>query len=1113
MSENGKIEQNQTLELDGDIDLDIFEESPLDDEVGGRFSAKDAVLSCLNDRGRIDLEFMSKKTGIDKDSLIKELEGLIFRDPAKWGEDLYKGFVTADEYLSGNLAIKYQQAVEASIQYKDLFDPNVKALREILPPFIDIDDIYVNLGTPWIPTSVVETFVENILGYRLAYYGQPKRKQMISRDPLTGTWKFNSKSELAANCSYTHVNETYGTPDINAIKIIEKLLNNSPIEVKKKVGYVDPKDHKRKEKKITDTDKTLIALQRAEKIRNKFREYITANKQIAKQLQTIYFETIAAHKTRKFDGSYLELPGLNKDVHPFSFQKDAAARIILTPNTLLAHDVGAGKTYIMIMAAHELHRLGISKKNLFVVPNSILEQWKKDYLKLYPNADLLYVKTNMFTPSKKKATLDLLAYGEYEAILMPYSVFSRIEMSPQHKINELEKEKWDLTKSFQSGPDNAERRKQYMKKHQELEEEIGKLVLKCQESDAIFFDDLKVNTLFVDEAHNFKNVPFKTNVGYMPGLNPTGSPKCQDMMDKVKCVQRQNGGRGVVFATGTPITNSISDIYIMQKYLQDGVLQASKILDFDDWIGNFAEMESGFEVDVDVTKYRVSRRFNKFHNIPELTTMLSLFADFHEPNNADELPSKGEYEDVIIERSETLRGYLKLLSKRADDIRESKVMCSEDNMLKITTDGRKAALDLRLVGEHERDINAMKVVRCADRVAEIYRQYNDKKSTQLVFCDISTPSEKWNVYEELLQLLLHRGIPREEIAFIYDAENEKEKEELFEDIRTSKIRVFVGSTWKMGLGVNVQNHLIALHHLDVPWRPSDLEQREGRILRTGNENEKVHIIRYITKGSFDSYSWQLLEIKQRFIDAFLSNSISERHAQEMSDNVLNYSEVKALACGTPAIKNRLDTKNQIDKYKKLQEESVHKRGEYATLMNATLPAQIRRLSLQKKQLAGFVVNYEVCYQNKIAIYARQAVWPIIASFVITGPVEGANYSMEYYETDDYSIRQSLSDDGQCLELTFTLNKMFGNDVSWCSTPMTVTFKKDEFMPMAKLKKFLSNDFGLKKKFNAVKEEYAKAERRLNDVKNEVSAIEDYTVKIAELEAQLRVIDAELRIKI
>ncbi len=868
----------------------------------------DALVFCLTELGKVDIEYIAKITNSNCKTVIWALKGSIYQNPETWGECFYAGWESAEEYLSGSLIKKLRAAESANSIYNGYFDANVTALKALMPPQISGDNIYITLGTPWIPTNIIDDFIEYLFGSAKKY---PKyRNQTLGNckthhDLMTGTWYIPQKSR------YTHslsVRKTYGTERIEALQIIENTLNMKSISVTDEI--IDPTDASRK-KRVVNEAETLAAIEKQKKLICKFKEWVWDDPKRSNELKKIYEYEFCNVKARRFDGSFLNFPGLSENITLYPYQKNAVARILFSPNTLLAHDVGAGKTYIMIAAGHELRRMGLSSKNMYVVPNNIVGQWKDIFLKMYPDSKLLCIEPRSFTPSKRQSILADIRDNDYDGIIIAYSCFESIPLSLKYHIDNLNEQKQAIAGLVRQYGQNMPCLR---RKHSQLENKLDKAFKTIYlENCGVFFDELGITRLFIDEAHNFKNVPIDTKITAVRGINRNGSQRCEDMLSKVHLIQKQNGGGGVIMATGTPITNSVTDVFILQRYLQSGELELIGLQSFDSWIGMFAEVTPEFEIDVDTNSYRLVNRFSKFHNLPELSSLLSSFADFHCTGQNTALPEFDGYNDSLIAKTDDLRIFLNNISDRADSVRKRLVSKKDDNMLKITTDGRKAALDLRLVNPNLTFDCCSKVAKCAENVASIYYKYADVHATQVIFCDISTPQSKFNIYDELKLLLIGQGIPSQEIAFVHDANDERTRSKLFEAVRRGDIRIIIGSTFKLGIGVNIQERLIALHHIDIPWRPADMTQREGRILRQGNTNKKVYIYRYITEGSFDAYSWQLLETKQRFINELLSGSLTERSASDIENTVLNYAEVKALAIGNPIVKRRIEVYNELSR--------------------------------------------------------------------------------------------------------------------------------------------------------------------------------------------------------
>ncbi|MCR5808801.1 MAG: DEAD/DEAH box helicase family protein [Clostridiales bacterium] len=888
-------------------------------------SIPDALILSLSNLGRVDIEYISAITGSDYKTVICALKGSIYQNPDTWGECFYKGWETAEEYLSGNLLRKWRVASKANKEYDGYFSENIRAIEKVLPPAVPSKDIYITLGSPWVPPDVIDDFIFQLFGDPFAgkyYYNHNDEIKLREayktiHDEITGTWEIPGKGRYEHSVG---VRKTYGTGRMEALYILEKTLNMKSVAVTDETVSLTNVSGK---KRVVNKAETLAAIEKQQKLIREFQKWVWSDDNRRVRLESIFENNFSCVRRRLFDGSFLTFPGMSPSVQLYPYQKDAAARIIFSPNTLLAHDVGAGKTYVMIAAGQELKRMGLSKKNLYVVPNNITGQWESIFKTMYPTAKLLIVTPNAFTPKKRESVLEKIRDDDYDGIIMAYSCFEQIPLSKDYYIDELESKKKaiaDVVK--QKGKATSRLRR----KQEAIEKALSEMSLAMDGLyDTVFFDELGITRLFVDEAHNYKNVPIETKTDKVLGINGSASKKCRDMMDKVHMVQKANNGAGVVLATGTPITNSITDVYVMQQYLQSGELAMLDLQSFDSWIGMFAEKVTEFEIDVDTTAYRLATRFSKFHNLPELTALLSSIADFHPAYDAAGMPGFDGYSDALISKTPGFAAYLSSISSRADDVRSGLVSRREDNMLKITSDGRKAALDLRLVDPTAVFTYQSKVARCAENVANIFFKTSSALSTQLVFCDTSTPKSGFNLYSELRRLLIQMGVPYDQIAFIHDVDSEKERALLFAKMRRGDIRILIGSTFKLGLGVNIQDKLIALHHLDVPWRPADMTQREGRILRQGNINPKVMVFRYITEGSFDAYSWQLLETKQRFISSLLSGSLADRSGSDIEDTVLDYAEVKALAVGNPLIKERVEAANELTRYMTLQRKLVEAR--------------------------------------------------------------------------------------------------------------------------------------------------------------------------------------------
>lgn len=771
---------------------------------------------------------------------------------------------------------------------------NLYVRKEVVrhPHDITYKDIDVSLGVPWIDKEIINDFANYIL------FGDIKlRQNLVEYEPVTGSWFINNKRGY----NNSNITSKYGTMRYNALFIIEATLNLREIKI-----YDNGT--------VFNESETIAALEKQKLIKKEFKRWVWEDDDRKWQIEEAYNQMFAQYSDKKYDGSKLLFPEMNPDFGLFEYQKDAVQRIISTPNTLLAFDVGAGKTYIMIAAGMKMREMGISQKNMYVVPNNIVGQWEKIFTTLYPNAKVLTVEPKTFKPQMRQKVLTQIKNGNYDGIIIAYSCFEQIPLSIEHitkdmrnKANEI----WEAINLFRYSTNYMWGRSGLEREVKYIEKLTNDLLSSAKaENSCISFDSLEISTIFLDEAHNFKNIPIRTKLKDLRGINTNGSQKCLEMMQKIRCVQQFNNGRGAVLATGTPLCNSISDAYTMQMYLQYDELRKHHLDRFDNWVKTFAQPEQVCEVDVTASNYRFVTRFSKFFNLPELSKMFSGIAVFYSMNNADGCPEYTDYNDITVKKSEQLAKYMDKICQRTENIRARIIDPSYDNMLKVSTDGRKAALDLTLVGEEQPYNEYSKLVQCARQVLSVYEAYPG--CSQLVFCDYSTPkADEFSVYSELKKLLIEKGICEKEIAFIHSYKSESTRLKLYEDVNSGKVRVLIGSTFKLGIGANVQTKLKAIHHLDVPWRPADMTQREGRILRRGNENSEVIIFRYITEGSFDSYSWQILETKQKFISQFLSGSSYQRSIEDLDNNVLSYAEIKAIALGNPIMKQIAEKENEI----------------------------------------------------------------------------------------------------------------------------------------------------------------------------------------------------------
>jgi N12 class adenine-specific DNA methylase len=864
----------------------------------------EAMSMSLSLLGEVDICYMAQITGKPMTEIIDSLAGKIYQNPEKWEECFWKGFETEDEYKSGNICRKLAIVQRANEYYDGYFSANALALSAVRPAWKKPEEIYVSLGSPWVPPYVIDQFICYILGGRLYSRMEPDYippEVRTSYDSYSATWYIPEKGRYGHSSRSCRV---FGTARMEALHILEQTLNGKSVQVFDEVMSPGKENLAR----VINHQETVAASEKQQKMKQLFSEWVWRDPKRRDALLRIYNDRFSGYIPPVFDGSSLIFPWMDPSIQLYPFQKNAVLRMMRQKAVLLSHDVGSGKTYEMIAAACQLKYIGRLKKPIFVVPNNIVGQWESIFLSMKPDAKLAIVEPRIFTPLKRQATLKRLQEEEWDGIIMAYSCFDMLPLSYDCKRERLVRDINRLCEQMKRAGKVSAKVRNREKKMREALQNIDKE--ERQNPDlGVCFDQLGIDALYLDEAHNYKNVPIETKCDGLLGINRMGSLKCSDMHDRIHLILERGGH--VVMATGTPITNSVSDVYIMQSYLCYRELERLGLSAFDAWTGMFAEKGSDFEIDVTTESYRMATRFSTFHNLPELSALLAQIADFHSSENREELPDFEGYQDEVIPRSPGLAAYLGTISSRADAVRSGLVDRATDNMLRITTDGRRAALDLRLVRPEEPFDPDSKVGVCAGRIYQIWQEGKEGKLTQLVFCDVSVPKNCFNLYDELRRLLVEKGIPDEEIAYIHSYDTDKKREALFDAVNKGEIRVLIGSTFKLGIGVNVQQRLVAVHHLDVPWRPADMIQREGRILRRGNQNDRVQIYRYITEGSFDAYSWQLLESKQRFICALLSGSAQKRDGAEVDSVILDYAEVKALAVGNPLLKKRVETANEL----------------------------------------------------------------------------------------------------------------------------------------------------------------------------------------------------------
>ena len=895
-------------------------------------NANDALIVSLSEKARVDITFMQKLCNMDMGKMLKDLDGEIFNVP-EYGEP--NQWVTADEYLSGNVREKLKIA-EHFAETDERFNVNVKYLKEVQPKDLSASEISVRLGSTWIPPEDIKVFIE----YLLNPSNYACQNINVHYNEATSEWWIEGKNYDKYNIKATN---TYGTGRASAYKIIEDSLNLKDTRI---YDYYEDENGKR----VAELNKkeTAIAQAKQEQIKLAFEEWIWKDPERRERLTKFYNERFNSIRPREYDGSHISFDGMNPEITLRKHQVNAIARILYGGNTLLAHEVGAGKTFEMVAAAMESKRLGLCNKSLFVVPNHIVEQFGQEFLQLYPSANVLVTTKKDFETANRKKFCSRIATGDYDAIIISHSQFEKIPMSVERQVTIIQKQIEDITLGIQDLKNNNGERfsiKQMEKTKKSLETRLAKLNDTSRKDDVVTFEELGVDRIFVDEAHYYKNLFLYTKMRNVGGIAQTEAQKSSDLFMKCRYLDELTGGKGVIFATGTPISNSMVELYTMQRYLQYGELEKRHLQLFDAWASTFGETVTAIELSPEGTGYRAKTRFAKFFNLPELMALFKEVADIQTSEMLNLPVPKANYHNVVIEPSEIQKELVKDLSERAEKIRNRMVDSSVDNMLKITNDGRKLALDQRLTNDMLEDFEHSKVATCADNIYSIWDKTSEDKSAQLVFCDLSTPHNdgKFNVYDDLKTKLIDRGIPEEEIAFIHDANTDARKQELFNKVRRGQVRVLIGSTQKMGAGTNCQDRLIALHDLDCPWRPSDLIQRSGRIIRQGNKNPEVDIYRYVTEGTFDAYLYQLVENKQRFISQIMTSKTPVRFAEDIDETALSYAEIKALAAGNPDIIEKTELDTQVAKLKLLKQNYLSEKYELEDKVIKYYPNEIKRL--------------------------------------------------------------------------------------------------------------------------------------------------------------------------
>ena len=895
-------------------------------------TATEALALSLNERAKVDLPYMAQLTGKTEEKITEELVGVIFKNP------LTDQWESGDEYLSGNVRDKLNTARTFAENHPE-FTSNVRALEAVQPRDLEASEIEVRIGATWIEPSDYQDFMQETL--HTPWYLLQKEIQ-VKFSEVNGEWRITGKNADSPQNAFAYA--TYGTERANAYKILEDTLNLKDVRI-----YDKSVNENGDEIRVLNKKETMLASQKQDAMKAAFKDWIFKDQQRRERLVKVYNERFNSIRPREYDGSHLTFPGMNPEIELRPHQKNAVAHQLYGENVLLAHVVGAGKTYEMVAAAMESKRLGLSQKNLFVVPNHLTEQWGAEFLQLYPGANILVATKKDFEPANRKKFCARIAMGNYDAIIIGHSQFERIPISDERQEAMLRKQIDDLEMAIQSARYEQDGGrytvKQIEKTRKTLQTRLEKLNQKEKKDQVVTFEELGVDHLYVDEAHSYKNAFLYTKMRNVAGIAQNEAQKSADMFNKCQYLDEITRGKGITFATGTPISNSMTELYVMQRYLQNSKLQNMGLGLFDSWASTFGEVVTSIELAPEGTGYLAKSRFARFYNIPELMNMFKEIADIKTSDQLKLPVSEAEYETVVLKPTEQQKEIVESLGERAEVVRNGGVDASVDNMLKITNDGRKLALDQRLVNELLPDNPESKIAVCAEKSYEIWKDTATQKSAQLIFCDLSTPKGdgSFNVYDDLKRKLMEKGVPEKEIAFIHDANTEAKKTELFGKVKSGQVRFLIGSTAKMGAGTNVQDRLIALHHLDIGWKPSDLEQREGRIIRQGNHNKKVHIFRYVTESTFDSYMWQLIENKQKFISQIMTSKAPVRSCEDVDEAALSYAEVKALATGNPAVKEKMALDVDVAKLKLLKANHMNNQYRLEDDIARNFPQQIAKL--------------------------------------------------------------------------------------------------------------------------------------------------------------------------
>ena len=898
----------------------------------------EALAVSIGEHGRVDLPYMAELLGSpgDYERITTELQGVIFKDPSADADEPEAGWQTADEYLSGNVRNKLRMAQLAAESHPE-FKINVEALTKAQPKDLEASEIDIRLGATWLNPAIVQQFMMETFQppYRIRY----NNLIQVRYSPFTSEWRIGNKS--AAGMYDIMSTETYGTHRANAYKILEDTLNLRDCRI------YDTIEEDGKERRVLNQKETMLAQQKQQAIKDTFAGWVWQDPQRRNLLVKQYNELFNSTRPREYDGSHIHFVGMNPEINLQEHQRNAVAHVLYGGNTLLAHEVGAGKSFEMAASAMESKRLGLCQKSLFVVPNHLTEQWASEFLRLYPNAKLLVTSKKDFEPANRKRFCARIATGDYDAVIIGHSQFEKIPLSAERQARIIEDQIEEIEKAIAEAKEQSGEHftvKQMEKTRKTLEVKLKKLQSTDRKDDVVTFEQLGVDRLFVDESQNYKNLYLYTKMRNVAGLSTSEAQKSSDMFGKCRYLDEVTGGRGVIFATGTPISNSMTEMYTLMRYLQYSTLQQKQLTHFDAWASTFGETTTAIELAPEGTGYRARTRFAKFFNLPELMNMFKEAADIKTSDQLHLPVPEAKFETVVVKPSEIQQDMVKSLSERAAEVHSGAVDPSVDNMLKITSDGRKTGLDQRLMNPLTPDDPDSKLNACVDNVLRIWNETKEDNLTQLIFCDMSTPKGdgSFNVYDDIRTKLLAAGVPESEVEFIHNADTEGKKADLFSKVRSGKVRVLLGSTAKMGVGTNVQTLLVAVHHLDVGWRPSDMTQRNGRIIRQGNKNKQVYVYNYVTEGTFDAYLWQTLENKQKFISQIMTSKSPMRSCDDVDEQALSYAEVKALCAGDPRIREKMDLDVQVAKLKVLRSDYQNQKYRLEDKLLKHYPEEIQK---------------------------------------------------------------------------------------------------------------------------------------------------------------------------